>query len=85
MYQGSTRLGEDSSRCTEVSTTKTHRIGSYTLTHGTIKFSGAISNASDTNRLRITGGTGTYKGVHGTVLTEYNKAGTKAKETLTFS
>jgi hypothetical protein len=84
LFQGTTKVGEDSSRCTETSSTATHCAGSYTLKHGTIQFSGTISNASDTNRLTITAGTGTYKGVHGTVLTEYNKAGTKAKETLTF-
>jgi hypothetical protein len=33
----------------------------------------------------MTGGTGDYKDARGTVLTEYNKAGTKAQETLTFS
>ena len=85
LFQGTTKVGEDSSRCTETSSTATHCVGSYTLTHGTIQFSGTISNASDTNRLKITGGTGTYKGARGTVLTEYNKAGTKAKETLTFT
>jgi hypothetical protein len=85
LFQGTTKVGEDSSRCTETSSTATHCVGSYTLKHGTIQFSGTISNASDTNRLTITGGTGTYKGARGTVLTEYNKAGTKAKETLTFS
>jgi hypothetical protein len=85
LFQGTTKVGEDSSRCTETSSTATRCVGSYTLKHGTIQFSGTISNASDTNRLKITGGTGTYKGAHGTVLTEYNKAGTKAKETLTFT
>ena len=84
LYQGTTKVGEDRSRCTETSKTAVHCVGSYTLKHGTIQFSGTISNASDTNRLTITGGTGTYKGVRGTVLTEYNNAGTKAKETLTF-
>jgi len=84
LFQGTTKVGEDSSRCTETSKTATHCVGSYTLKHGTIQFSGTISNASDTNRLTITAGTGTYKGVRGTVLTEYNKAGTKAEETLTF-
>jgi hypothetical protein len=85
LFQGTAKVGEDSSRCTETSQTATHCVGSYTLKHGTIQFSGTISNASETNRLKITGGTGTYKGVAGTVLTEYNKAGTKAKETLTFT
>jgi hypothetical protein len=85
VYQGATKVGEDQSRCTETSNTAVHCVGSYTLKHGTIKFSGTISNASDTNRLKITGGTGTYKGARGTVLTEYNKAGTRAKETLSFS
>jgi hypothetical protein len=85
VFEGSKRVGEDSSRCTEVSKTGTHCVGSYTLTHGTIKFSGTIPLNSDTNRLKISGGTGAYRGVGGTVLTEYNKAGTKAKETLTFS
>jgi hypothetical protein len=84
LFQGTTKAGEDSSRCTKTSETAVRCTGSYTLTHGTIQFSGTISNASNTNRLTITGGTGSYKGARGTVLTEYNKAGTKAKETLTF-
>jgi hypothetical protein len=32
----------------------------------------------------MTGGSGAYKSARGTVLTEYNKAGTRAKETLSF-
>jgi hypothetical protein len=84
VFQGTSQVGEDSSRCTERSKTMVHCIGSYTLTHGTIQFSGSISSSSNTNRLTITGGTGTYRGARGTVLTEYNRTGTKAKETLTF-
>jgi hypothetical protein len=84
LFQGNTKVGEDYSRCTEVSKHLTHCVGSYALDHGTIQFAGTISNASDTNRLTITGGTGRYKATRGTVLTEYNKAGTKANETLTF-
>jgi hypothetical protein len=84
LFQGTAKVGEDASRCAESSKIAVRCTGSYTLTHGTIQFSGTISNASNTNRLTITGGTGGYKGARGTVLTEYNKAGTKAKETLTF-
>ena len=84
LFEGSSKVGEDYSRCTEVSRRSTHCVGAYTLSHGTIQFSGTISTPSDTNRLSITSGTGSYKGVRGTVLTEYNKAGTKAQETLTF-
>lgn len=46
------------------------RVGSYTLDHATIQFSGTIAYASDTNRLTITGGAGSYKAARGTVLTE---------------
>jgi len=60
-------------------------VGSHTLSGGTIDFSGTISTTTDTNRLSMTGGTGSYKNARGTVLTEYNRAGTKARETLTFS
>jgi hypothetical protein len=86
VYEGSRKVGEDYSRCTEASNHRSTRcVGSYTLSHGTIDFSGTISTASDTNRLSMTGGTGSYKNARGTVRTEYNKAGTKAQETLTFS
>jgi hypothetical protein len=83
--EGSTKLGEDSSSCSEKTSSTFHCTGSYKLTHGTILFSGAISNKNNTNRLTITGGTGSYKGARGTVLTEYNTAGTRAKETITFT
>jgi hypothetical protein len=84
VYDGTTKLGEDSSSCSKKTSSTVHCAGSYKLTHGTILFSGTISNSSNTNRLTITGGTGSYKDARGTVLTEYNKAGTKAKETITF-
>jgi hypothetical protein len=84
VFQGTTKVGEDYSRCTEASRTTVHCVGSYTLQHGTIRFSGTISNASDTNRLMITAGTGSYRGARGTVLTEYNKAETKARETISY-
>jgi hypothetical protein len=84
LFEGSRKVGEDYSRCTEVSARSTRCVGSYTLSQGTIQFSGTISTAGDTNRLSITGGTGSYKDVRGTVLTEYNRSGTKAQETLTF-
>jgi hypothetical protein len=83
--EGATKLGEDSSTCAASSPDTFRCLGRYTLTSGTIQFSGTISNASNTNRLKITGGTGRYKGARGTVLTEYNSAGTKAKETLSFN
>ena len=74
VFQGTTKVGEDYSRCTEASSTTVHCVGSYTLQHGTIRFSGTISNASDTNRLTITAGTGNYKGARGTVRTEYRQS-----------
>jgi hypothetical protein len=73
------------STCTKKTSSTVHCTGSYKLTHGTILFSGTISNSSNTNRLTITGGTGSYKGARGTVLTEYNAGETKAKETITFT
>jgi hypothetical protein len=86
VYEGSRKLGEDYSRCTEASNHRsTHCVGSYSLSGGMIDFSGTISTTSDTNRLSVTGGTGSYKNARGTVLTEYNRAGTKARETLTFT
>jgi hypothetical protein len=85
VYSGTTKLGEDSSTCTKKTSSTTRCTGSYKLMHGTFTFSGTISSTGDTNRLAVTGGTGSYKGVRGTVLTEYNKAGTKAKETITFT
>lgn len=84
LSQGSTAVGEDSSRCTPASKTTVRCVGSYTLTHGTLQFSGTIPRSGETNRLSITGGSGAYKNARGTVLTEYNKPGTKAKETITF-
>jgi hypothetical protein len=84
LFEGTRRVGEDVSRCTETSSDSNlfHCVGSYTLTHGTIKFSGTVKSGN--NRLSMTGGTGAYKSARGTVLTEYNKAGTRAKETLSF-
>jgi hypothetical protein len=84
VYEGSKKIGEDSSSCTKRSSSTVHCVGSYRLTHGTISFAGTILNSSDTNRLAIISGTGSYKGARGTVSTEYNKAGTKAKETISF-
>jgi hypothetical protein len=85
VYSGTTKLGEDSSACTKKASSTVHCTGSYRLMHGTFTFAGTISSTGDTNRLAVTGGTGSYKGVRATVLTEYNKAGTKAKETVTFT
>jgi hypothetical protein len=84
VYEGATKLGEDSSSCTKKTSSTVHCTGSYKLSHGTIQFSGTISNSSNTNRLTITGGTGSYRNARGTVLTEYNRLGTMAKETITF-
>jgi len=83
--QGTKPVGEDSSRCTPTSNGAFHCVGSYDLTHGTLRFAGMIPNSGgDKNRLTVTGGTGAYKGARGMVTTEYNKAGDKAKETITF-
>ncbi|HXN37490.1 MAG TPA: hypothetical protein VN892_05605 [Solirubrobacteraceae bacterium] len=84
VYERTEKLGEDFSSCTQPTSATYHCTGSYKLMHGTILFSGTISSSSNTNRLTITGGTGSYKDAKGTILTEYNKAGTKAKETITF-
>jgi hypothetical protein len=84
LTQGTTPVGEDSSRCTPASKTTVRCTGSYTLKHGTLQFSGTISRSGATNHLSVTGGTGSYKNARGTVVTEYNRAGTKAKETITF-
>jgi hypothetical protein len=84
VYEGAKKIGEDSSSCTKRSSSTVHCVGSYRFTHGTISFAGTISNSSDTNRLAIISGTGSYRGARGTVSTEYNKAGTKAKETISF-
>src|ERR1700759_3841135 len=83
LTQGTTAIGEDSSTCTPASKTTVRCVGSYKLTHGTLQISGTIPRAGDVNHLAVTGGTGSYKGARGTVVTEYNKAGTKAKETIT--
>ncbi len=85
LYQGARKVGEDYSRCVPASRSTVRCTGSYTLTHGTFRISGTISNTSDTNRLAISDGTGVYKDRRGTVLTIYNRAGTKAAETITFS
>jgi len=84
LTQGTARVGEDFSRCTPSSKTTVHCTGSYTLSGGTFSIAGTISNSSDTNRLEVTGGTGRYRGARGSVLTEYNRSGTRAKETITF-
>ena len=84
LTQGSTPAGEDSSRCTPASRTTVRCVGSYTLKRGTLQFSGTISRSGGSNRLNVTGGTGSYENARGTVVTEYNRAGTKAKETITF-
>jgi hypothetical protein len=84
VFEGATRVGEDSSRCTAISHSQTRCVGSYTLKQGNITFSGTITIGDNTNRLAIVGGTGAYKDARGTVLTEYNSAGNRAKETLTF-
>jgi hypothetical protein len=85
LSQGGASVGEDSSRCTPVSKTSVHCTGSYELTHGTLQFGGTIARSGAANRLAVLGGTGDYKGARGTVVTEYNKAGTRAKETITFT
>ena len=85
VYEGTTKVGEDSSSCTKETSSTVHCTGSYKLKHGTILFSGTISDTSDTNRLTITGGTGSYRNARGTVFTEYNRLGTKATETITFT
>jgi hypothetical protein len=84
LTRGGAHIGEDFSRCTPNSKTTVRCTGSYTLSGGTFQIAGTISNDSNTNRLEITGGTGRYRGARGNVLTEYNRAGTSAKETITF-
>jgi Dirigent-like protein len=84
LSQGVGSVGEDSSRCTPVSKTTVHCTGSYKLTHGTLQIAGTIPRVANTNHLSVVGGTGAYKGARGTVVTEYNKPGTRAKETITF-
>jgi hypothetical protein len=85
LFQGTAKIGEDYSRCAPASRTTYRCNGTYLIGNGSIQFAGTISRTNNTNTLKITGGTGTYKGARGTVLTEYNKAGTRAKETLTFT
>ncbi len=87
LFQGATRVGEDFSRCTPTTASKTayRCVGSYTLARGTIQFSGTIGAEVNPNRLRFVGGTGAYKDARGAVIADYNEAGTKAKETLTFT
>jgi hypothetical protein len=84
LFEGTRRIGEDVSRCSETSrnSNEFRCTGSYTLTRGTIDFAGTVRSGS--NRLAMTGGTGAYRGARGTVQTEYNKTSTRAKETLTF-
>jgi hypothetical protein len=84
LTQNGAHIGEDFSRCTPSSRTTVRCSGSYTLSGGTFQIAGTISNDSDTNRLEITGGTGRYRGARGNVLTEYNRTGTSARETITF-
>jgi Dirigent-like protein len=84
LTQGTTAIGEDFSRCAPASKTTVRCVGSYTLTRGTLQISGTIPASGDVNHLAVVGGTGAYRSAHGTVVTEYNKAGTKAKETITF-
>ncbi len=84
LYQGPTRVGEDDSRCVTVSRERVRCVGSYTLMRGTIQFAGT-TKISNSETLAITGGTDAYKGARGTVLTEYNRAGTMAKETVSFN
>jgi hypothetical protein len=86
LFVGASKVGEDSSRCVLVSKT-VQCVGSYTLTRGTLKIAGTLTTPGNPLRitLKITGGTGSYKGARGMVVTVYNKTETKAKETLTFS
>jgi hypothetical protein len=84
LTEGRDRVGEDFSRCVPNSRRTVRCAGSYTLTQGTIRFAGTISNTGNKNRLMITGGTGRYKHARGSILTEYNRSGTGAKETITF-
>jgi hypothetical protein len=78
-------IGQDTSRCVPASNHQTRCTGQYTLTHGTIDFGGTIPSGTNTNRLKIARGSGRYKQAQGTVLTEYNRAGTKAHETISFT
>jgi hypothetical protein len=84
LTEGRHLVGEDFSRCQPNSKRTVRCTGSYTLTQGTIRFAGTIPKVGDKNRLMITGGTGPYKHARGNVLTEYNRTGTRAKETITF-
>lgn len=85
LSQGSSRVGEDHSRCVPNSKKTVHCTGSYKLSRGVFYIAGTISKSGSTNRLQITGGTGLYKHARGAVTTEYNRAGTRAKETIVFS
>jgi hypothetical protein len=83
LFQAGKLVGEDFSSCT-TSKTIARCVGEYKLRRGTLRISGAVPASSNNNRLRLKGLTGIYEGARGTVLTEYNKAGTQATETLTF-
>jgi hypothetical protein len=85
LSQGTKHVGEDLSSCVPNSEKTVHCTGSYKLSQGTFSIAGTISKTGTTNRLQITGGTGPYKHAHGTVVTEYNRAGTRAKETISFT
>jgi hypothetical protein len=85
VFQNGTRIGEDFSTCTKRPHGTFKCQGEYTLTHGHLKFAGVIPGGTSTNTLAITGGTGRYSDARGHVRTEYNRTGTSAKETVTFS
>jgi hypothetical protein len=85
LSQSAKHVGEDYSSCVPNSKKTVHCTGSYKLSQGTFSIAGTISKSATTNRLQITGGTGPYKHAHGSVVTEYNRAGTHAKETITFT
>jgi hypothetical protein len=82
LYESGKVVGQDVSRCTETPSSRLQCRGTYTLHNGTIRFAGTIGFGN--NRIPITGGTGTYRGAHGTVSTIFNKTETRATETLMF-
>ncbi|HXD55504.1 MAG TPA: hypothetical protein VN618_12165 [Solirubrobacteraceae bacterium] len=59
-----------------------HCTARYRLRGGTLSLAGAVAVGDRTQTLTITGGTGRYRGAEGSLLSERDRSGTHARETL---
>lgn len=83
LRQAGRPAGRGFSACRPLNQGHTARcVGTYHLHGGTLAFAGAVAVGARAQTLTITGGTGRYRDAEGSVLTEYDRNGTHARETI---